>query len=91
MWAEGLEKGEDSPVVLFKCQNIFYEDLYPVMKVEEYYSTSLTLAFVAVKDQTCISQVLMMDNTESVFNAWKTVFGILEKRLSVCVMHMSCG
>ncbi|GFY40108.1 hypothetical protein TNIN_34251 [Trichonephila inaurata madagascariensis] len=90
-WAEGLKKGEDSPVVLFKCQNIFDEDLYPVMKVEEFDSTSLTLAFAAIKEQTRISQVLMMDNTESVFNAWKTVLVFLRKDCCAHGMWIEVG
>ncbi|GFV60036.1 MULE domain-containing protein [Trichonephila clavipes] len=45
-------------------------------------STALTLAFAAIKEHTCISpRVLMTDDSESFFNAWKTVFGIPEKRL----------
>ncbi|GFR21782.1 MULE domain-containing protein [Trichonephila clavata] len=33
---EGLRNREDSPVVLFKDQNIFDEDLYPGMKAEDF-------------------------------------------------------
>ncbi|GFS51711.1 CCHC-type domain-containing protein [Trichonephila inaurata madagascariensis] len=52
-------------------------------------STALTLAFVAIKEHSCISpKVLMIDNTESFFNAWKTVFGIPEKRL-LCIWHVN--
>ncbi|GFQ69265.1 uncharacterized protein TNCT_198661 [Trichonephila clavata] len=35
-WVEGLKNREDSPVVLFKDQNIFDEDLYPGMKAEDF-------------------------------------------------------
>ncbi|GFR32512.1 uncharacterized protein TNCT_462221 [Trichonephila clavata] len=35
-WVEGLRNREDSPVVLFKDQNIFDEDLYPGMKAEDF-------------------------------------------------------
>ncbi|GFY37510.1 uncharacterized protein TNIN_418951 [Trichonephila inaurata madagascariensis] len=51
-------------------------------------STALTLAFAAIKEHTCISpRVLMTVNSESFFNAWKTVFGIPEKRL-LCTWHV---
>ncbi|GFX90983.1 uncharacterized protein TNCV_197611 [Trichonephila clavipes] len=51
-------------------------------------STALTLAFAAIKEHTCISpRVLMTDDSESFFNAWKTVFGIPEKRL-LCTWHV---
>ncbi|GFS87391.1 uncharacterized protein TNCV_207291 [Trichonephila clavipes] len=141
------EKTEDSPIVLFKDQNIFDENLYPGMKAEDFLlvimnasqkdmlkfygndticldfthgmnaygfdlvtllvlddkregfpaafilsnrqdSTVLTLAFAAIKEHTCISpRVLMTDDSESFFNAWKTVFGIPEKRL-LCTWHV---
>ncbi|GFU12816.1 uncharacterized protein TNCV_5047611 [Trichonephila clavipes] len=49
-------------------------------------STALTLAFAAIKEHTCISpRVLMTDDSESFFNAWKTVFGIPET-----VVYMAC-
>ncbi|GFU49660.1 uncharacterized protein TNCV_2906231 [Trichonephila clavipes] len=140
-WVEGLKNREESPIVLFKDQNIFDENLYPGMKAEDFLlvimnasqkdmlkfygndticldfthgmnaygfdlatllvlddkregfpaafilsnrqdSTALTLAFAAIKEHTCISpRVLMTDDSESFFNAWKTVFGIPEKRL----------
>ncbi|GFS44540.1 MULE domain-containing protein [Trichonephila inaurata madagascariensis] len=140
-WVEGLKNREDSPIVIFKDQNIFDENLYPGMKAEDlllvimnasqkdmlkFYgndticldfthgmnayrfdlvtllvlddkregfpaafilsnrqdSTALTLAFAAIKEHTCISpRVLMTDDSESFFNAWKTVFGVPEKRL----------
>ncbi|GFQ69512.1 MULE domain-containing protein [Trichonephila clavata] len=35
-WVEGLKNREDSPIVLFKDQNIFDEDLYPGMKAEDF-------------------------------------------------------
>ncbi|GFV75937.1 uncharacterized protein TNCV_1455341 [Trichonephila clavipes] len=144
-WVEGL-KNRDSPIVLFKDQNIFDENLYPGMKAEDFLvimnasqkdmlkfygndticldfthgmnaygfdlvtllvlddkregfpaafilsnqqdSTALTLAFAAIKEHTCISpRVLMTDDSESFFNAWKTVFGIPEKRL-LCTWHV---
>ncbi|GFV77209.1 uncharacterized protein TNCV_444391 [Trichonephila clavipes] len=51
-------------------------------------STAFTLAFAAIKEHTCISpRVLMTDDSESFFNAWKTVFGIPEKRL-LCTWHV---
>ncbi|GFY52591.1 uncharacterized protein TNIN_35441 [Trichonephila inaurata madagascariensis] len=51
-------------------------------------STALTLAFAAIKEHTCISpRVLMIDDSESFFNAWKAVFGIPEKRL-LCTWHV---
>ncbi|GFQ98866.1 uncharacterized protein TNCT_735211, partial [Trichonephila clavata] len=146
-WVEGLINREDSPVVLFKDQNIFDEDLYPGMKAEDFLlvimnasqkdmlkfygndticlafthginaygfdlatllvlddkregfsaafilsnrqdSTALKLAFAAIKKHACIApKVLMTDDTESFFNAWKTVFGIPEKRL-LCTWHV---
>ncbi|GFV24339.1 MULE domain-containing protein [Trichonephila clavipes] len=51
-------------------------------------STVLTLAFAAIKKHTCISpRVLMTDDSEYFFNAWKPVFGIPEKRL-LCTWHV---
>ncbi|GFY77282.1 uncharacterized protein TNIN_85641 [Trichonephila inaurata madagascariensis] len=51
-------------------------------------STALTLAFAAIKEHTCISpRVLMTDDSESFYNAWKIVFGIPEKRL-LCTWHV---
>ncbi|GFX32444.1 uncharacterized protein TNCV_2173621 [Trichonephila clavipes] len=35
-WVEGLKNREDSPIVLFKDQNIFDENLYPGMKAEDF-------------------------------------------------------
>ncbi|GFS94078.1 uncharacterized protein NPIL_636191 [Nephila pilipes] len=47
-------------------------------------SKALSLAFVAIKEYVSISpKVLMTDDTESFFNAWRTVFGVPEKRLHV--------
>ncbi|GFT08449.1 uncharacterized protein TNCV_2324661 [Trichonephila clavipes] len=146
-WVEGLKNREDSPIVLFKDQNIFDENLYPGMKAEDFLlvimnasqkdmlkfygndticldfthgmnaygfdlatllvlddkregfpaafilsnrqdSTALTLAFAAIKEHTCISpRVLMTDDSESFFNAWKTVFGIPEKK-DLCTWHV---
>ncbi|GFV91576.1 uncharacterized protein TNCV_770421 [Trichonephila clavipes] len=146
-WVEGPKNREDSPIVLFKDQNIFDENLYPGMKAEDFLlvimnasqkdmlkfygndticldfthgmnaygfdlatllvlddktegfpaafilsnrqdSTALTLAFAAIKEHTCISpRVLITDDSESFFNAWKTVFGISEKRL-LCTWHV---
>ncbi|GFT25770.1 MULE domain-containing protein [Nephila pilipes] len=45
-------------------------------------SKALSLAFVAIKEYVSISpKVLMTDDTESFSNAWRTVFGVPEKRL----------
>ncbi|GFQ73498.1 uncharacterized protein TNCT_210451 [Trichonephila clavata] len=35
-WVEGLKNREDSPVVLFKDENIFDEELYPGMKAGDF-------------------------------------------------------
>ncbi|GFT60214.1 uncharacterized protein NPIL_71501 [Nephila pilipes] len=45
-------------------------------------SKALSLAFVAIKEYVSISpKVMMNDDTESFSNAWRTVFGVPEKRL----------
>ncbi|GFT61041.1 hypothetical protein NPIL_68141 [Nephila pilipes] len=35
-WVESLQGREDSPIILFKDQNISDEDLYPVLKAEDF-------------------------------------------------------
>ncbi|GFY74190.1 uncharacterized protein TNIN_385261 [Trichonephila inaurata madagascariensis] len=113
-WIEGLKNREDSPIVLFKDQNIFDETLYPGMKAEDfllvimnssqkdmlkfYGNDTICLDFthgmnaygfdLATLNFTCISpRVLMTDDSESFYNAWKIVFGIPEKRL-LCTWHV---
>ncbi|GFT79709.1 uncharacterized protein NPIL_619491, partial [Nephila pilipes] len=51
-------------------------------------SKALSLAFVAIKEHVSISpKVMMTDDTESFPNAWRTVFGVPEKRL-LCSWHV---
>ncbi|GFS52659.1 uncharacterized protein NPIL_356961 [Nephila pilipes] len=45
-------------------------------------SKALSVAFAAIKEHVSISpKVMMTDDTESFLNAWRTVFGVPEKRL----------
>ncbi|GFT14574.1 MULE domain-containing protein [Nephila pilipes] len=140
-WVHSLQGKEDSPVILFKDQNIYDEDLYPGLKAEDFLlvimnscqtemlnfygndticldftygfdlatililddkregfpaafilsnrqdSKALSLAFVVIKEHVNISpKVMMTDDTESFPNAWRTVFGVPEKRL-LCTWH----
>ncbi|GIX88695.1 hypothetical protein CDAR_391271 [Caerostris darwini] len=51
-------------------------------------SVPLTIAFEAVKEHVAIKpEVLMSDDTESFYNAWKSVFGESNKRL-LCAWHV---
>ncbi|GFT37205.1 MULE domain-containing protein [Nephila pilipes] len=141
-WVHSLQGREDSPVILFKDQNIYDEDLYPGLKAEDFLlvimnscqremlnfygndticldftygfdlatilvlddkregfpvafilsnrqdSKTLSLAFVVIKEHVNISpKVMMTDDTESFPNAWRTVFGVPEKRL-LCTWHV---
>ncbi|GFT69204.1 MULE domain-containing protein [Nephila pilipes] len=51
-------------------------------------SKSLSVAFAAIKEHVSISpKVMMTDDTESFLNAWRTVFGVPEKR-PLCTWHV---